>query len=117
MKENIDKIIDGACEIWGVERNDVLKDKRQQRLVFARATISYFLLRTLNLSLSEIGRNLKRSHSSISNHLKIYDDEYQYNKEFRTVADAMKNIAKDIVLEIKTDFQCELEDELKEIIG
>lgn len=113
MKKNIKKIIDKACEIWEVERKDVLKDNRKQTLIFARAVISYNLFNLLHLSLSEIGRNLNRSHSSISHHLKIYDMEYQYNKDFRTFADAMN----DIVLEIKTDFQRELEDELKGIIG
>ena len=113
MKKNIKKIIDKACEIWGVEREEVLKDNRLQRLIFVRAIISYNLFYVLHLSLSEIGRNLNRSHSSISHHLKIYDMEYQYNKDFRTFADAMN----DIVLEIKTDFQRELEDELNGIIG
>lgn len=113
MEENIRKIIDKACEIWNVEREDVLKDNRKQTLFFARAIISYNLFNVLHLSLSEIGRNLNRSHSSISNHLKTYDMEYQYNKDFRTFADAMN----DIVLDIKNDFQQELEDELKGIIG
>ena len=113
MKKNIEKIIDKACEIWGVESKEVLKDNRQQKLIFVRAIISYTLFYVLHLSLSEIGRNLNRSHSSISHHLKIYKTEYQYNKEFRIFANAMN----DIVLEIKTDFQRELEDELNGIIG
>lgn len=43
----------------------------------------------------------------------MYDTEYKYNQEFRNFANAMK----EVTMEMRTDFQEELDEELKEIIG
>ena len=113
MKEKASKIIDNACEVWGVSKDEVLKDCRKQRLVLARATISYTIYHTLHLSLSDTGRLLNRSHASIIHHLDVYENEYKYNKEFRELA----NRIKEITLDIKNKLQQELEQEYVEIMG
>ena len=68
---------------------------------------------TFGLSFPMIGKIMERNHSSIIYYLKMYDAEYRYNQEFRNFANAMKEVAFDI----RNDFQEELDEELKEIIG
>lgn len=113
MKDSIDKIINKACLLWGVSREDVLGRSRKIPIPFARTMIAKTIRETHGISLAEIGRILDRNHSSIIHYIKMYDSEYRYNQEFRNFANAMKEVAFDI----KKDFQEELEDELNEIIG
>lgn len=113
MKANVDRIINKACELWGVSRDDVLGRSRKTPLPFARTMIAKTIQETHDISLVEIGRILNRHHSSIIFYIKMYDTEYKYNQEFRNFANAMKEVA----LDIRTDFQEELDEELKEIIG
>ena len=117
MKKNVDKMIDVTCEVWGVEREDILKDKRKDRLVFARTTIAYSLFNVFKMSYSEIARSLNRSHASIINMIATYNAQYAYNKEFRNFANRVNFIANEISLDFKTAFQREIEEEFNEFLG
>ena len=68
---------------------------------------------TFGLTFMDIGRLLRRNHTSIIYYLKMYDAEYKYNKEFRNFANAMKDIAQEVNVELKH----ELENEFNEIYG
>lgn len=107
----MERIIDFACKIWGVQREDVMGRSRVQPLTFVRAMIAHTMRDSFGLSLMHIGKHLNRNHTSIVHYLKLYDAEYKYNKQFRTFANAMK----DSILEVKSEFQEELEEEYKEI--
>lgn len=109
MNANIDKIINKACMLWGVSKEDVLGKKRNVPFPFARAMIAKTIRDTYGLSYPKIGKIMGKNHSSVIYYYKLYDTEYKYNQEFRNFANAMK--------EMRTDFQEELEEELKEIIG
>lgn len=113
MKANVDRIINKACELWGVSYEDVAGRSREVPLPFARSMVAKTIRDAYGLSYSEIGRMLNRNHSSISYYYKMYDAEYQYNQEFRNFA----NVLKEMVLDVRTAFQQELEQELNEIIG
>lgn len=112
MKENINKIINRACALWGVSKEDVLGTKRNIPLPFARSMIVKTIRDTFGFSYPKIGGIIGKNHSSAMYYYKMYDSEYKYNREFRNFAKAME----ELVLDIKTDFQEELEKELKEII-
>lgn len=113
MKENIDRIINKACELWNVSREDVLGRRRNVPLPFARSMITKMIRDTFGLSYHDIGKIIGRNHSSTLYYYKMYDTEYQYNREFRNFA----NVLKEMVLDVRTAFQEELEQELNEIIG
>lgn len=113
MKENIDRIINKSCELWNVSREDVLGRRRNVPLPFARYMITKMIRDTLGLSYPEIGKIMGRSHSATFYYYKLYDAEYKYNQEFRNFANAMR----EVVMDIRTNFQEELDEELNEIIG
>ena len=113
MKANVDRIINKACELWGVSYEDVVGKRREVPLPFARAMIAKTIRETHDISLIEIGRIINRNHSTIIFYIKMYDTEYKYNQEFRNFANAMK----EVTMEMRTDFQEELDEELIGIIG
>lgn len=113
MKENINKIIDKACALWGVGRQDVLGKSRNMPLPFARSMVAKTLRDAYGLSYPKIGKILNRNHSTIFKYFKMYDAEYKYNQVFRNFADIMK----EVVLDVRTSFEETLEEELKGIIG
>lgn len=113
MKENIDKIINKACLLWGVSREDALGRSRKVPIPFARTMIAKTIREVYGYPFMKIGDILNRDHATIIHYLKIYDAEYKYNKEFRNFANAMK----EVTFDIRNDLQEELDDELNEIIG
>ena len=113
MKENIKKILTKTCNAFGVTEEDIRSNTHNRIVFFARVVAAKRLRTLFSLSSTEIGSILCKSHSVVLRYLSVYDQEYSYNKEFRIFADKVK----DIDLEVRTDFQEELEGELNEIIG
>lgn len=113
MKQNIERIINKACELWGVSRDSVMGRSRVQPIPFARIMIAKCLRDFYGMSFSQIGIVLNRNHSSVMHYLKVYESEYLYNKDFHDIA----NIMKILDLDIKNNLQQELEDEFNEIHG
>lgn len=109
----MDWIIDNACMLWGVSREEVLGKSRRLPLPLVRAMIAKTLRSVYGLTLTNIGYILNRNHPTIVHYLKIFDSEYKYNKDFRNFANAMN----DITQEIKHELHEELEDEYNEIYG
>jgi chromosomal replication initiation ATPase DnaA len=113
MRKDIEKIIDKACSVWHVTREDVLGRGRETPLPLVRAMIARTLRDMYGMTLLRIGFELNRNHSTIVHYLKVYEAEFTYNKEFRNFAHAMKEVSP----EVKTELQQELEDEFNEIYG
>lgn len=61
--------------------------KKNKEYVYARRVVSYYLKNKEYYSLTQIAKFLKIHITAISHYLKKYDDEYEYNKEFRNFAD------------------------------
>lgn len=109
----IDRIIQITCNNWHVTYEDVLSCKRNRPLPFARMMIARFLRKNTSLTITEIGNILHKQHTSILYYLRLYDTEYNLNKEFHTIAE-----------KVKSDYQremayltLELEEEFNEIRG
>lgn len=113
MKEAITRVFNKAEMLWGVSHEAIIGRSRNRPLPFARAMVAKTLRDTFGLTFMDIGRLLRRNHTSIIYYLKMYDAEYKYNKEFRNFANAMKDIAQEVNVELKH----ELENELNEIYG
>lgn len=67
--------------------NNLNTCKKYKKHVYARMVVSYYLKNKENYSLTKIASFLKIHIAAISHYLKKYDDEYEYNKEFRNFAD------------------------------
>lgn len=113
MKANIEKILTKTCSVFGVEIEELRSLKRDRPIFYARMISAKHIYELCDISTIEVGKIINRSHTAILRYLCLYDQEYHYNKEFRIFADKVK----DIDLEVRTDFQEELEGELNEIIG
>lgn len=94
--------------------SDIRGRCRKRELVFARMTIANFLREYTPLSTTEIDALISRDHSTVIHYIKIYKDEFRFNKEFRNFAKSIKEELDDIP---KDPFVLEIEDEFNEIYG
>lgn len=110
---SLDSILNKACELWSVSKEDVLSHKKAQPLPFVRSMVAWNIKECFNISLAKLGQFMNRSHGTISYYLTLYECEYLFNKQFRNMAEKMRNFTLDMV----NEFQEELQEELCEIIG
>lgn len=90
MQMKTHKIIDTACELWDVKRDDVLGLSRKSPLPFARIMIAKFLRERTAMTTTGIGRVLNRDHATVQHYLNVYDGEYRYDPHFRAIADKLE---------------------------
>ena len=60
-----DRIINEACSIWDVRISHIMGDSRKIEYVLPRHAIAYVMVKILNLSTNQVGKKLKRDHSTI----------------------------------------------------
>lgn len=113
MREDILRTMQMICNVYDVELDDVRGKSRQRFLVNVRVVIAGVLRSEYNLTFTEIGNFLNRDHSTITYYKAIYDDLIHYDKTFQ---DMLKSI-EEVLLDIRTDFQAELEDEFGGLIN
>jgi chromosomal replication initiation ATPase DnaA len=112
MTENIEKIVKKTCSVFNVSIEDIQSKRRSKHLVFARMIIAN-ALSSCDMCSSEIAKVIKKDSSTIRHYWSIFEQEYLYNKDFRNFADKVNVVS----LDIRNDFQIELEQEFNEIIG
>lgn len=93
MNEEINQVIDIVCRVMGVDKQEVLtrKDRRRDRVYYARLIIAEELHRAWRFPLQEIG-NLplfNKTHPTVINMHKAYDANLHY-KDFRERAELIK---------------------------
>lgn len=113
MNNNINRIIDESCKIWGVSKEDVFREYRSMPIPLVRAACAWNIVKHLGLGYSATGRALKKSHTAIIHYMSVYKNEYKYNKDFRIFADKLSEFC----FELRNEFQQELDEELMGIIG
>ena len=75
------------ADMCGVEfALNLTKPVRTQKLFYARMVVAYHL-RMQGWIYEDIAYILNRNHSTIVYYIKKYNDEYQYNEEFRNFAE------------------------------
>ena len=79
-------------EVTGLKFGEYDNDSRNQDCVFARMIFIYHCRKSNKMKLSEISKYIHRTHSAILHLLKVYSDEYKYNKNFRVIADRVDDI-------------------------
>ena len=113
MREDILRTITMICNIYDVELDDIRSKSRERFLFYVRVVMASVLRSEYNLTFTEIGLFLNRDHSTITYYKTMYDDLIHYDKTFQ---DMLKSID-EILLDIRTDFQVELEDEFEGLIN
>lgn len=113
MREDILRTMEMICNIYDVELDDIRSKSRERFLFYVRVVMASVLRSEYNLTFTEIGIFLNRNHSTITYYKTMYDDLIHYDKTFQ---DMLKSID-EILLDIRTDFQVELEDEFEGLIN
>lgn len=80
-------LINTVCSTAGIKPYQVQDRSRYRKIVDARMIVSKEL-RKFGFSLVSIGSILERHHSTVHYWLNRYDDLYQYDNDFRALADA-----------------------------
>lgn len=111
--EEILQTIRTICNVYGVEEQEVFGCSRKRELYYIRVIIAHIIRDKYGLSHTVIGNLVNRDHSTICYYLSMYNTIYKYDFVFR---DMVSKIT-DISLNIKNDFQKELEQEFNDILG
>lgn len=82
------------CNALEVSTNEVVSGNRKQELCDARKIICY-MLRNQGLTLEEIGKILKRDHSTVGYNIKEYDTMISTNRNFQYKAIEIKQLLDD----------------------
>lgn len=85
-------IVYTVCELMGVNQEEIASKSRLSKLSVARCLISYFLRRDTSMSFLEIGGVIGgRDHSTIIYQVNQYNDLYNGDKHFRSIADKVQS--------------------------
>ena len=101
MNDEIRNIIDTACLVFDVSKND-LYCSQQGRPVSARAAVYHEIRKAgkadkwNHYSLPFIGRMFGRDHSTVIGGLKKYQEWREYDPAFRELAERMENELKKV---------------------
>jgi chromosomal replication initiator protein len=84
-----DQLMNVVCEIFEVEKNQVISKTRKRTFVEARKAFSYFASKKLGYTLSYIGKDIlkKRDHSTVIHAIKSCEDLYETDPVFRNKID------------------------------
>ena len=85
----IDKLIDSVYKATGVIFYHIKCKSRLRDFVYARMIYAYHRQKQCGC-ISTVGREINRNHSSIIYYLKKYADDYEFNPEFRKIADLVE---------------------------
>lgn len=113
MTENIDKIVRKTCSVFNITKEELRSKNQDRHLVYARMICVKHIKSLCNLSSSKIAEAINRDSSTVRYYLSVVEKECFYNSSFRTLSDEVGLVC----LEIRSDLEIELEQELNEIIG
>ena len=85
------KIQNAIHEAMGLEFNDYITKSRKRNGFFARMIFVYHC-RQNKMRLIKIAEYVKRDHSTMLHLLKKYQDDFNYNPQFREIATKVNNI-------------------------
>ena len=87
LNEEIERMLYVVAEIVGVKKSDIESNGRQKDKVIARHIACYYLYNVFGMTLTQIGKMLKKHHSSVIHALREHDGRYACDKEYQSVFD------------------------------
>ena len=76
-------ILKNVCEHFGVTQQELKARGRKRHLSDARSIISYFLKKNTKLSLTDIGKEIYRDHSTVIYYIKKVSGFIEMDKKYR----------------------------------
>lgn len=82
MTTGSDLIIDIACEIFAIDKNVLMSEKKTNDVYMVRMMLSAIFVNRKRYGYTKAGRILTRTHASIINQLKIHTSLLKYNETY-----------------------------------
>ena len=82
-ENKIDMLFAVTEAVSGATKDDILSKKREQYISVARNIVGYILHNELGLTVMESGKIIGRDHSTITYYSKVFDDNYNFFRDFR----------------------------------
>jgi hypothetical protein len=79
-----------VAEATGVSFYDVAGSSRERKNVYARMVYAYFCLEQ-GASITDIAREMKRSHSTVIYYLRKFEDDRKFNQTFRQMVEKVES--------------------------
>lgn len=91
LSVKISRVIEGVCDKYGVEETDIRSKKRTSDITWARHVTVYILRKKTDMSLQDIGAELKRDHSTILHSYNTIENEIKTNPPFAAEINELMN--------------------------
>jgi len=91
QERQAESIMDIVCNVVRVTKDEVIGTSKKMELVYARELFLYFTKKILDCHVVSLQQFIPRNRSTILYHIKIFEDNYKYNLEFRRLADKVKH--------------------------
>ena len=85
------RIQNAIHEVTGLRLNQYATKNRKRDCFYARMLFVYHC-RRLKMTLTQIAKHVHRDHSSMLHFLRKYDDDFNYNPQFRELAEKLNQI-------------------------
>ena len=85
------RIQNAIHEVTGLRLNQYATKSRKRDYFYARMLFVYHC-RRLKMTLTQIAKHVHRDHSSMLHFLRKYDDDFNYNPQFRELAEKVNNL-------------------------
>ena len=85
------RIQNAIHEVTGLRLNQYATKSRKRDCFYARMLFVYHC-RRLKMTLTQIAKHVHRDHSSMLHFLRKYDDDFNYNPQFRELAEKLNQI-------------------------
>ena len=90
-EEIVNHVSEAIHEVTGISFAEFTERIKKMEYVYARMMFTHNCF-NLGMNIREISKYLFRDRVTIIHSLKKFDDEYRYNKQFRMMADRVKEL-------------------------
>ena len=89
-------IIDVACQVLKVKREDVLSKSRNREIVECRHIAMSIIRMNSGMALIKIGAMFNRDHSTVLYGIDTFNELYEFDKDFKSKVDMIKFITNNL---------------------
>lgn len=90
-----EKVIEVVCDHFGTTMEKLQRNNRYAETVLARSTLIHFLHLYTSLNKAQIGRLLKKNHTTVIHSLKSFENRIDVEDHVRNHVDAIKEKFRD----------------------
>jgi chromosomal replication initiator protein len=90
QERQAESIMNIVCNVVRVTKDEIIGTSKKMELVYARELFLYFTKKILDCHVVSLQQFIPRNRSVIIYHLKKFKDNYNYNPDFRKLADKVE---------------------------